>query len=55
MPRDGELSLNEREFLLQLLQEGVRADDRPLDAYRQVQLCFGDDYGAVDVRLGKTR
>ena len=55
MPREAELSLNEREFIIEALREGTRLDGRAVDAFRNVQLEFGDDYGVADVRLGKTR
>lgn len=55
MPREAELSLNEREFLLQALQEDVRLDGRAFDAFRNVELNFGHDYGVADVQLGRTR
>ena len=55
MPREVETSTNEREFILQALQEDIRLDGRPLDAYRQLDISFGDEYGVADVRLGKTR
>ena len=55
MPREAEPSLNERAFLLEALQENVRLDGRPLDAYRKLDILFGDDYGVADVHLGKTR
>ena len=55
MPREAEPSQNEREFLQQALREDVRLDGRALDAYRDVQVSFGEDYGVTDVRLGKTR
>ncbi|OJD36183.1 exosome complex component rrp45 [Diplodia corticola] len=55
MPREAELSLNEREFILQALGENVRLDGRAFDAFRDLELAFGDEYGVADVRLGKTR
>jgi exosome complex component RRP45 len=55
MPRDAELSTNEREFTLQVLRNGMRLDGRARDAFRPLELTFGDDYGAVDLRLGKTQ
>ena len=55
MPREAEPSINERAFILQALQEGVRLDGRPLDAFRDVDISFGDEYGLADVQLGKTR
>ncbi|KAM0271657.1 hypothetical protein ACHAQH_008992 [Verticillium albo-atrum] len=55
MPREAEPSVNEKEFLLKALQEGVRLDGRPFDQYRNIDISFGDEYGVVDVSLGKTR
>lgn len=55
MPREVEPSLNEREFILAALRENTRLDGRAFDAYRDLTLDFGDEYGVVDLRLGKTR
>jgi exosome complex component RRP45 len=55
MPREAELSNNEKEFIVKALREGIRLDGRSLDAYREIELSFGEEYGAVDVKLGKTR
>ncbi|KAF1982408.1 hypothetical protein K402DRAFT_340337 [Aulographum hederae CBS 113979] len=55
MPREAELSLNEREFILQALRENTRIDGRAFNAFRDIELTFGDDYGQVDLQLGKTR
>lgn len=55
MPREEEPSLNEREFLCQALRENVRLDGRAFDAFRAIDLSFGDEYGVADVRIGKTR
>ena len=55
MPRESEPSLNEKAFVLQALREDVRLDGRPFDAFRHLDLQYGDDYGVADVRLGKTR
>lgn len=55
MPREAELSLNERDFILQALQENIRLDGRALDAYRPLEITFGEDYGTADVQLGNTR
>ena len=55
MPREAELSLNERAFILQALKEGIRVDGRAFGAYRDLELSFGEEYGVVDVTLGKTR
>jgi exosome complex component RRP45 len=55
MPREAEISINEREFIKQALQEQIRLDGRALDAFRKVELTFGEEYGVADVQLGKTR
>ncbi|EEY20630.1 exosome complex exonuclease RRP45 [Verticillium alfalfae VaMs.102] len=54
MPREAEPSVNEKEFILKALHEGVRLDGRPFDQYRTIDISFGDEYGVVDVSLGKT-
>ncbi|KAL9591370.1 MAG: hypothetical protein Q9179_007793, partial [Wetmoreana sp. 5 TL-2023] len=54
MPREAEPSKNEREFVLAALQENIRLDGRALDAYRNIELSFGDEHGVADVQLGKT-
>ena len=55
MPREAELSLNERAFVLEALKEDIRLDGRSLDAFRDVKIAFGDEYGTADVKMGKTR
>jgi exosome complex component RRP45 len=55
MPREVELSTNECEFILTALRKGFRLDGRGADAYRGIELSFGEDYGVVDVKMGKTR
>lgn len=55
MPREAEPSINERAFILQALQENVRLDGRALDAFRNFDISFGDEYGVADLQLGKTR
>lgn len=56
MPREAEPSLNEKAFVAQaLLQEHLRLDNRAFDEYRPIELSFGDEYGTVEVKLGKTR
>ncbi len=55
MPREAEPSINERAFILQATQEDIRLDGRAFDAYRQLDVSFGEEYGVADVRLGKTR
>lgn len=48
-------SSQERQLLLDGLREGIRLDGRALDQLRDLEISFGDDYGSVDVKLGKTR
>ena len=55
MPREAEPSINEREFIQQALYGNVRIDGRTLEAYRDISITFGEEYGTADVRLGKTR
>jgi hypothetical protein len=55
MPREAEISINEREFIKQALQEQIRLDGRAFDAFRKLELTFGQEYGVADVQLGKTR
>ncbi|KAF2431777.1 hypothetical protein EJ08DRAFT_678230 [Tothia fuscella] len=55
MPREVELSNNERDFILGALRQGLRLDGRGQDVYRELEISFGEEYGVVDVRLGKTR
>ncbi|KAF2735927.1 exoribonuclease [Polyplosphaeria fusca] len=55
MPRETEISVNERAFIQQALQENLRLDGRAFDAFRPLELTFGDEYGVADVQLGKTR
>jgi exosome complex component RRP45 len=55
MPREAEISLNEREFILKALRGNIRLDGRSFDAFRKLELSFGDEFGVADVRLGKTR
>ncbi|KAI4174319.1 MAG: hypothetical protein LQ343_002458 [Gyalolechia ehrenbergii] len=55
MPREAELSNNERAFVLEALQQNIRLDGRALDAFRNIELAFSDEYGVADVQLGNTR
>ncbi|KAF3933519.1 hypothetical protein ABW20_dc0105173 [Dactylellina cionopaga] len=55
MPKEPEISLTEKTFVLEALKQNLRVDGRDLETFRDIQLTFGDDYGFVDVRLGKTR
>lgn len=55
MPREAEISLNEKNFVTQTLAEGLRLDNRKFDQYRSLKLTFGDEYGVAEVQFGKTR
>lgn len=55
MPREAQPSLIERDFITSALRENIRLDGRAFDEYRNLTLEFGDEYGVVDVMLGKTR
>ncbi|KAK3942986.1 ribosomal protein S5 domain 2-type protein [Diplogelasinospora grovesii] len=55
MPREAEPSLNEKQFVIQALQSNLRLDGRKFDQYRPLEVSFGEQYGVVEVKLGKTR
>lgn len=55
MPREVEISNIERNFILEALEQRVRLDGRSLGQFRNIDLEFGDEYGTVTLRLGKTR
>lgn len=55
MPREAEPSLSEKTFLSKALEQGYRLDNRKFEQFRKLDLTFGDEYGVVDVKLGKTR
>jgi exosome complex component RRP45 len=55
MPREVEISNIERNFILEALEQHVRVDGRSPDQFRSLDLEFGDEYGTVTLRLGKTR
>ena len=55
MPREPDPSINERAFVLSALRESIRVDGRSLEDYRNISINFGEEYGVVDVSLGKTR
>ncbi|KAI9012605.1 ribosomal protein S5 domain 2-type protein [Phycomyces nitens] len=48
-------SINESQFLLNALREGRRVDGRGVYDMRSIELSFGQDFGYVQVQLGKTR
>ena len=55
MPREIEISNIERNFILEALTQNVRIDGRQFDQFRNLDLEFGEEYGTVTLRLGKTR
>ncbi|KAI9675318.1 MAG: hypothetical protein M1817_001221 [Caeruleum heppii] len=55
MPRETEPSLNERSFVLEALRENIRIDGRDFDAFRKLDLSFGEEHGVAEVKLGLTR
>ena len=55
MPREVEPSINEKEFILQALQQDIRLDGRALDAHRDLSISFGEEHGVADIQLGQTR
>lgn len=55
MAKGIEVSVNERDFVFEALKQGIRIDGRKLDQFRDVQITLGDEYGYVDVKMGKTR
>ncbi|CCJ30637.1 unnamed protein product, partial [Pneumocystis jirovecii] len=54
MPKDIDLSLNEKEFILEALNNNLRLDGRGFDVWRDLKLNFGNSYGHVELSLGKT-
>ncbi|KAL7271481.1 3'-5'-exoribonuclease [Rhizina undulata] len=55
MPKELDPSTNEKTFVLEALKQNIRIDGRDFDAFRDLELSFGEEYGLVDVKLGKTR
>lgn len=55
MPRESEVSTIQRDFILTALRENIRVDGRRFEQFRNLELEFGDEYGTVTLRLGKTR
>lgn len=55
MPRESEVSNIQRDFILTALRENIRVDGRRFEQFRNLELEFGDEYGTVTLRLGKTR
>lgn len=55
MSRHLETSLNNKEFVLNSLEKGLRLDGRQLSDFRSLEIQFGKEYGQVDVSFGHTR
>ncbi|KAH3669430.1 hypothetical protein OGAPHI_001551 [Ogataea philodendri] len=56
MVRDYDISNNERQFVLQALEQNVRLDGRKLLEMRDVDIFVSpDEYGYVEISLGKTK
>lgn len=56
MPKPKDISVNEREFVLGLLQQDEgRLDGRGFEEFRKVEIEFGSSLGHVEVKLGKTK
>ncbi|KAL1914767.1 uncharacterized protein VTP21DRAFT_8025 [Calcarisporiella thermophila] len=55
MVKETEPSINEKEFLLEALRQGLRVDGRRPNDMRSLKLKFRDEFGQVDVQLGRTR
>lgn len=55
MSKEAQLSIAERDFILEALRENVRLDGRQPDDYRPLDLSFGEEYGHVKLQLGKTK
>ncbi|OLL23903.1 Exosome complex component rrp45 [Neolecta irregularis DAH-3] len=53
--KDLDPSVNERDFVLKALEECIRIDSRTVEEFRPIKIVFGEEYGLVDVRVGKTR
>lgn len=54
MSKEAPLSIAERDFIVEALQEDVRLDGRRFDEFRPLHISFGPEYGQVTVRLGRT-
>lgn len=55
MSREEPLTVIERDFILEALQENVRLDGRGVDELRPLRISFGEEYGHVKVNFGRTR
>ncbi|CAG8364294.1 unnamed protein product [Penicillium salamii] len=54
MSKEAQLSVAERDFILEALRQDVRLDGRKPDEYRPLDISFGEEYGHVNLQLGKT-
>ncbi|KAG2183630.1 hypothetical protein INT43_006638 [Umbelopsis isabellina] len=55
MVREAEPSLNEKQFVLRALKDGLRTDGRRPYDFRSIQISFLSEYGHVQIQLGRTR
>lgn len=56
MPTSKDISVNERDFVLKLLQQDeTRLDSRSFEQFRDVEISFGSSLGSVELKLGKTK
>lgn len=55
MSKESQLSVVERDFILEALRENVRLDGRGVDQFRPLNISFGEEYGHVKLQLGKTK
>ncbi|KAJ5770565.1 uncharacterized protein N7511_002616 [Penicillium nucicola] len=54
MSKEAQLSIAERDFIVEALRENVRLDGRQPTDFRPVDISFGEEYGHVKLQLGKT-
>jgi exosome complex component RRP45 len=50
-----DISLNEKNFMLKAMDEGLRADGRGLYDFRNLTVSFGENHGQVMIELGRTK
>ncbi|KAI9092148.1 ribosomal protein S5 domain 2-type protein [Phlyctochytrium arcticum] len=55
MVKEVQPSTNEKQFILQALDEGLRVDGRGVHDVRKISFALGPQSGHAEVRLGKTR
>lgn len=55
MSKEAPLSVAESDFIIDALLQNVRLDGREADQFRALNISFGDEYGHVKLRLGKTK